>query len=952
MQSSHKPTPEQVMAAVARITAPHLERYFFERLENPAWIEPLHAHGFFKDPPAPERMDGGVRCRLWPQSAYLARMAPSAPEAVATILGTLETSNWMVVRDMLVAASQLPSPLVRSLVPNLGDAVRSHRLWHSLDTLGAIVANLAHDNHSEVAIDLMIRGFGGVVERDEQTLRQASYPFFEALTESVVPALARSAPLPLLEVLLRWVRSAASKEHPSRADGDELSYIWRPAIEEHEQNRDHDFAGRLLGVVRDVSERAIRDAGLGVSALLDVLRPDGSVIGQRLALHLIGEFSEREHGLTESMMLNHRLFADHRVKHEYARLMARRFSLLNPDQQSQWFSWVVAGPPDDSAADPASRSQYVAYWKFCRLHWIWEHLTGAHRAFYEKMLTEHGVPELADLNIHFGGVQSVVELSPFTVEELAARGFAPAIEHARSWRPEPWYRRFDAPCIEGFANTFQQYVATAPDRFSRGATILIGLSAPFIRAFLRAMMDAIKRGTRVDIVSILTLCHWVLSRPVAERTSPNGECEPLLDKDWQWCRETIGELAAAVCGARTDSRPTYGVELRESLWTSIEPLLCDKADSHIVQQQACIDPRVSDWTLLSVNSPRGKVMAAIWAYADWLAWHLDPARKDHTKFAGTLDQMPEVRSALERQLTDESAGFTGRAGFGIRLGLLWWIDTDWLARHASVIFDLRAFEIEPQRAFGWAAWNTFLFSNRPHVELYKVLRDQFGYAVDQAARCDQVGDSREGPYFHLGQHLMTLYGRGDFGSDAETAWEADQGVIRRLVTQAQWAIRSYAIEFVGISLNDSGGKVPDEVRERFVGLWERYWAQAGSTDARADPNSGVFGWWFCSGVFDPAWSIQQLESFVARCPKAEPDHLIVERLAATAEADPLRAAKIVDMLVAGDNEGWRVRGWAADAKKVLAIALKAGGEARGAAKAAIDRLGKHGHNDFGALLKA
>jgi len=879
-------------------------------------------------------------------------MAPAAPEQVATILGTLDTKNWIVVRDMLEAARQLPSPLVRSLVPRLGDAVRSHGLWHQLDTLGVIVAQLAHDNDTEVAIDLLSRGFGGILERDDSGLRQASYPFFEALTESVVPALAPAAPVPLLEVLLGWVRSAASKEHPSQADSDDLSYLWRPAIEEHEQNRDHDFAGRLVGVVRDVSERAIRDAGLGLSALLDVLRRDGSLIAQRLALHLIGEFGERERELAASTMLNRTLFDDHRVKHEYARLMARQFSLLSLDQQSQWYSWVDGGPPEDPSAEPASRPYYVDYWKFCRLHWVREHLKGAHLTFYERMLTEHGIPELADLNVHFGGARFVVEPSPFTAEELATRGFDSVIEQARSWRPEPARPRFEAPSIEGFANTFQQYVATDPDRYSRDASKLIGLSAPFIRAYLRAVLEAIKRGSRVDIASVLSLCHWVLSRPVAERTAPSVEAGPLLDVDWQWCRDTIGELVTATCEARTDIRPSYGVELRDSLWTALEPLLSDKADSYVVRQRADIDPRVSDWTLFSINSPRGKAMTAVWAYADWLAWHLEPARKDHAKFAGTFDRMPEVRTALERQLTDETAGFTGRAGFGMRLGLLWWLDAEWLTRHAAAIFDLRAFDVDPKRAFGWAAWNTFLFSNRPHVEFYKLLRDQFGYAVDQAIRCDKVGDSREGPFFNLGQHLMTLYGRGDLGADAGAAWDADQGVVRRLVTQAHVAIRSYAIEFVGISLKDSGGKLPDQVRDRFVGLWERYWAQVGAADASADPNSSVFGWWFCSGAFDPAWSIQQLESFVARCPKAEPDHLIVERLAETADVDPLRAARIVEMLVAGDDEGWRVGGWADDAKKALAIALKAGGNARQAAEDAIDRLGKRGRNDFGVLLTA
>src|SRR5262245_10149673 len=96
MQSSKKPTPEQVDAATAHLTAPQHERYFFDGLENPNWIAPLRKRHFFSDPPQVEHVPGGgLRCRPWAQSRYLVRMARLAPEEVASTLVDLKTDNWI-----------------------------------------------------------------------------------------------------------------------------------------------------------------------------------------------------------------------------------------------------------------------------------------------------------------------------------------------------------------------------------------------------------------------------------------------------------------------------------------------------------------------------------------------------------------------------------------------------------------------------------------------------------------------------------------------------------------------------------------------------------------------------------------------------------------------------------------------------------------------------------------
>ena len=310
-----------------------------------------------------------------------------------------------------------------------------------------------------------------------------------------------------------------------------------------------------------------------------------------------------------------------------------------------------------------------------------------------------------------------------------------------------------------------------------------------------------------------------------------------------------------------------------------------------------------------------------------------------------------MRRLLDAQLERSDDCFTARAAFGRRLGLLLWLDAKWLHDNADDIFNLTWIERNPEEAYGWAAWDTFLLSNRPHIEFYKLLSSQFSYAVDQASNVGELKESRERPFARLAEHLMVLYGRGNLGESPEEAWRADDGIIERLITRTHDSVRSRAIEFVGMSLQNEVDKLGPEIIERFKKLWERYWETIGEKDAKRNPTSSVFGYWFASKAFDPQWSIEQLEGFVSAAKKANPDGQIMERLAEIAPQDPLRSARIVGCLVDGDEENWRIGSWKESAKAVLTVALKDGGEAKTVAQDVIDRLLRRDYDEFGNLLE-
>ncbi len=122
MPSWNKPTPEQVDAVIRRLIHVGQIKYFFDRLENPNWVEPLWERGFFKNPPpsiSGER-ENTIAFPIWPESQYLARMAEHVPELVCEIIKKIPTTeNARVLEDFLDATLAMPVPISMQLLQKI-----------------------------------------------------------------------------------------------------------------------------------------------------------------------------------------------------------------------------------------------------------------------------------------------------------------------------------------------------------------------------------------------------------------------------------------------------------------------------------------------------------------------------------------------------------------------------------------------------------------------------------------------------------------------------------------------------------------------------------------------------------------------------------------------------------------------------------------------------------------
>jgi hypothetical protein len=957
MKFLSKPTNEQIDKLIPQLSSPQHGAYFFAKLENPNWIVPLKERGIFAHPPKAEETQNGKTYFHWPESQYLARMAVHVPNEVALIFAELDTDNPGIIGDILRAVKEMPIEVAMTLIPTLCKNKDALINLINFDEAAEFCFRLAKENKIKEALKLADILFIPRFKEGSEEPRDLEIYWYKRGMGKVIPVLVEKIPAKILPKLCYWLKaSVKARRNVNQETGDDLSIIWRPAIENHEQNKEYYFASMMVGFVRREFERAIEKGQLSLDKALEIISKYPYLIFKRLRLYLINIFADQNSELARKSMMDHDgLFEDYRYKHEYAMLLGKRFNLLTPEEKATLLNWIDTGP-DMSNLEEKVKAAFnrnvidedyrnrKEHWQFEKLHWIRDYLDNERQNFYKYMLAKHGVPQMVDLNCWIGPIRCGSE-SPMIVSELSSLSFKEAVERVSNWRPDN--EQFVGPDKEGLASTFGEYIASNLVVVSKQADILINRPPIYVRTFIEEMIKAIQTKMDIDFAAVFDLCKWVLLQPLG------GEMvhEDCVDKNWQWTRSQISEFITKICTAMDEENARYPLKgFKEPIGNILKLLSQDSPVSCLLdREQDEKDPRLYDWLTKAINSPRGKALEAILEYGRWIANHIKEHKGKDEVISGGFEAMPEVREMLEWQIAPRNRSNEAFSIIGSRLGLIYWIDKGWLIKNADYIFDLQALETDSTMTQGWAAWNTFLIWVKPHFAYYQVLKKQFAYAVKHAELVGIANENRihENPMKHLGGHLMILYGRGQLRLDD------DGGVLRQFLSTAKPEIRRHAITFVGRSLNQDE-KVPSVIIERFQKLWDVYWSEKGLGDMSEEgiADEEVFGSWFACGQFPEQWSLDQLEQFIKHCPKPEPDNEIIEQLAKiTSEDTVVKIVRILETMIKGDREGWRISMWRDTVKSILEKAMQAGGEARNTAERIINYLGRRGYTDLGYLLK-
>jgi hypothetical protein len=877
--------------------------YFFSRLQNPEWIEPLSERGFFASPPPPKRQDeeGTISFPMWPQSQYLARMAAQRPEAVRAAIEQIpQTENFRIHEDYLNAAVVMPPAIAASLAARAVEFLRAPYGSHLADAVAHLVAHLGTVGTCAEALVLAAallevqpdpEAEEKRLQREEGILGASLEPQahcvwwrLKRFFNEVVPLLVRTAPIETISVLAaaldHVVELSTFTERPL-----DLSGIWRPAIEEHPQNWSDNLKTALLSALRTACEQAVETDATMLAAVEAALRTHSWHLFERLILHLYRKFPVAAGTRIPQSLTDRRCFGAPDLHHEYTLLLQEHFAKLAQVQQEIILGWINAGPEltegDEESTSTANREEYGRYWRLRQLRPIRDALPPEWAERYRGLWAELGEPE-ADDTLIFRRDMTERKESPKTLDELRALSPGEIIDFMRNWQPGSDF--FD-PSPDGLARSFQSLVAERATLYSAEAESFEQAEPVYVRALLSGLSEAAQKGETLNWPPVLRLGEWILEQP-ADRSERRRGSRAIERRDFDW-RSTRRELPRLLRAALREDKAGLGIEARDAIWTLLRILLDDPEPTLDYERGSGMD-----LVMLSINTVRGETMHALVDYALWLRRKLTQDDLPAPDFTA----MPEVRELLDAHLDlDREPSTAVRTIYGHHFPWLHLLDEKWASANLRRIFP-------ENNAIGVATWAAYIVFNTSYDDLLPLLDAEYRRAITRLAT--PTSDERlfGRPDENLADHLMGFYWRGQLD------FTNPHGLLRAFYEVASDQLRAHALAGIGHALSASRVPLAGDELTRLTALWEWRCEVAAARGQRDlfEKELAAFAWWFESGKFPSDWSLSNMARALDLSDSVELETLISERLLSLAPINPVGTLKVLRLLVAklGRTSGW------------------------------------------------
>ena len=272
------------------------------------------------------------------------------------------SDNPSVTSEVLAVANSLPDAQLRSIVEGVLEWLDGPHLKFFVDEASELVirmlelgdiadALVATNSLLEVvpdprAADKAAKGDFPFGLRPEAAARLSDWNY-ERVLEAIVEPLVDYAGLEGLRALSTLLATAQRLSRWEDDDSQDYSYVWRPAIEDHEQNSGRSIRDALVAATRDA---ALRLARQGPDQLVQVVTDleGGTLIERRMLILYVVSSVGADESMISRFVSDRRLFEDHHVRHEYSRLLEQRFGDASADARANVIGWVYEGPDLDA----------------------------------------------------------------------------------------------------------------------------------------------------------------------------------------------------------------------------------------------------------------------------------------------------------------------------------------------------------------------------------------------------------------------------------------------------------------------------------------------------------------------------------------------------------------------------------------------------------------------------
>lgn len=735
-----------------------------------------------------------------------------------------------------------------------------------------------------------------------------------------IPTLIEATAIDGLALLIELLREALESQQSGEADSHDgflwdYSTIWRSNLAPGERSANEDVLNALVTGVRAASLQIVGETPELLDQVVESLERHRWTVLWRISLDVLREVGDPALELACARLTNASFAQDHWLEAEYVELLQAAYPGASVDCQDAIRRMIAMGPNTAGLSQGSDSDGYVRLWRWRLLTAIKDHLPPLAREQWIGLATEFG----EETGLRREGVVSTWVGHPQAVgaDRLGQMELDEIVEFVNAFESGAG---FNAPSAGDLARELGQAAAADPSNFGGNLTSFYNLGLVYKAGLMQGFRDAAEAGGNVRWDRVLEL-----ARRIVWEAGYSTDDESVRAR-----REVIDLLHSGLAPKGTE----ISFDWRPVVWEILATLLEDPNPSTESEGPTSgLKPYE-----LAINSNRGRALEAAIYYGTWIFRHTKTTRRSDEVL--TFTDAPELTNALARRLdTSIEASPAVRSVFGVYLSQLNGLDHGWAIENLALLLPPG----ENAAALRKATWDAYVSYGRLNLSMLDLLKGEYAKSIELITGANSA--TRNDPEERLGQHLLIFY--------LKDRLAIDDPMIVRFFENTDDHARAKVTADVGQDLRRITGPYDEDMAERNRSLWD--WrirtAESGrAEDCREEMTS--FGWTFASGKLGDDWGLLRLETVLLMTGQAELDHLVAERLAVVASADPLSSLRCFGLMVDGAKESWQIQHWAPSLEAVLQAGLTSGDRnASEAANALINKLAARGFLHFAKILE-
>ena len=869
--------------------------FFFRQVSENAdvtWLPYLEKKGYFAQPPNVQLIDDdSVIFPFWWPIHYLAKISNQAPDKVVELVENLPpVSNPLVYDGVMEIALQLHGDQSAKLQSKILESVsieyqsRTHRY-------ADLLAHWVKENQISVALELskILVAFAPDPQSKEKQKRRRedpikwgtllypapriknSWEYSRIMTNGVYP-LAESEFYEVAGLLIFAVSNMFRLRVHQDDPGKKLDFsdTWFPRLHGSDKSYDnHDKT--LVYALTFACEKVFEKSQEAITDLDKLLRKQEWKVFERLRQHLYAQYpNEKTKPWIRELILEREDYDQWQHPYEFQQMIRAacdhfKDELLTKEERRRIFDTILSSRSKQDYRDimgerftEESFLKHQHYFHRRQFAPFASLLFGEYKTYFQKLEKEADDP-ISDEDYPPFVPKSgwVSNRSPYPLEDLANLTDENLLACINEWEKENELHRDDEfveTNIEALANAFQTFFRESiiPDanrlKFWIDNRELIERPI-YVRMMIDAMQEQVKEKNFDQLNEWLTFCEWVLSHPDQKYKGDHiGSEESQENPDWSSTQRAVSDFIST-CLKEDVEVP---IAVRGQLGRLLERL-CTRFEWRLDEKNLNrYDPLTE-----GIDNTRSLALEELVNFSFWLRRHDSGC------------EVSELTTILEKRFTQEGGvpllTLPEYAILGRNYPWIVNLNKTWAIKHKSDFF--------PQNTLPeWmAAFESLVGYSEPSTTTFKILQEDFNFALQHLSDFKNRKPFREEPINVLGEHLFTYYLWDQYPLEGDGSL-LEQYYQRTDNSPEYWG---NLFNYIGRRLLDGGEDLDQNLKEKIIKFCEWRIDQKRPTELRH------FTFWLQAECLDVEWRLNayskvldvcEVEDWVKTLCEMLPDH--------------------------------------------------------------------------------